>query len=321
MIKVTPPFWKTWIFRILVMIIICTSLYALYRQRMNHAKRDKEILESKIKEGEEIIQQKIQEVDRQAGEIKERDVRELEIRFMNEGIAKFSNIIVSSDGDVHKMSSDILSGLAKYVGIVMGALYVVKRNGSDVEIEMESSYALARDYKITKWKPGEGYIGTCYAEGQTVLITNVPEGYAKLASGLGETIPDTIYLIPLKYNEVIHGVLEVASLKKLEDYKLRFMEKISENITSFITISNANKQAESLLLQSDMQRNELQSQEEELKQNMEEMMATQEDLKRREESWIKEKELFTKREELHITELNELKEELSRYKDHQNPID
>ncbi|RPJ67709.1 MAG: hypothetical protein EHM20_17260, partial [Alphaproteobacteria bacterium] len=140
-IKVTPPFWKTWIFRILVIILIFSSLYALYKQRMNQAIRDKEILENKIKEGEEVIQQKIKEVDKQTAEIKARDLRELETRFMNEGIAKFSNIIILSDGDIHKMSSGIISGLANYVGIVMGALYVVKNDGSDVVIEMESSYA------------------------------------------------------------------------------------------------------------------------------------------------------------------------------------
>jgi transcriptional regulator with GAF, ATPase, and Fis domain len=169
---------------------------------------------------------------------------------------------------------------------------------------------LAKDYKINKWKPGEGYIGTCYAEGHTILITNVPEGYAKLTSGLGETIPNTIYMIPLKYNEITHGVLEVASLKQLEDYKLRFLEKIAENITSFITISNANERAESLLKQADMQRKELESQEEELRQNMEEMMATQEDMKRKEEIWIKEKRMFIDNEALHLSELNKLKGEL-----------
>jgi len=314
MIKVTPPFWKRWIFRIIVILLIFYFIYTVFQQRMKVAKRDKEILEQKLKEGEEVIQQKIKEVDKQTEELKERDKSELEIRFMNEGIAKFSNIIVSSGGDIHKMSSSIISGLVSYVGIVMGAMYVVKNDGNDVVLEMESSYALARESEITNWKPGEGYVGTCYAEGNTILITNVPKGYAKLASGLGETLPNTIYLIPLKYSETIQGVLEVASLMKLDDYKLKFLEKIAENITSFITISKANKQTESLLMQADLQRNELQAQEEELKQNLEEMMATQDEMKRREEKWIKEKEMLKNQEALHLAELNKLKGELKKSK-------
>jgi ligand-binding sensor domain-containing protein len=312
-IKVKPPIWKTWWFRIAVVLLIFYIIYAFFKQRMNQAKHDKEILEHKIKEGEALIQQKVDEVEKQTAELKERDKRELEIRFMNEGIAKFSNIIVSSGGDINKMSSSIISGLVSYVGIVMGAMYVVKNEDpNDIILELESSYAVARDNEIKQWKPGEGYVGTCYAERNTLIITNIPKGYAKLASGLGETIPDTIYLIPLKYSDTIQGVLEVASLKPLDDFKLKFLEKIAENITSFITIAKANKQTETLLIQADIQRNELQAQEEELKQNLEEMMATQDEMKRREEAWIKEKELLKSQEATHITELQKLKKELKK---------
>jgi GAF domain len=312
MIKIKPPFWKTWIFRIAIILILASLVYLFVKQRMAQVKKDKEILEKKIREGEEVIQQKIAEVEHQREEIKERDMRELEIRFMNEGIAKFSSIIVSAGNDIKKMSTGILSELVDYVGIIMGAVFVVHKAHSAEEIflEMESSYALDREHTFTKCKPGEGYVGTCYNERKTLLITDIPKGYAKLSSGLGEIAPNFIYLIPLKYSDMVQGVIEVASIRQLEEYKVKFMEKIAENIASFISIAKAKKQTEILLEQADVQRNELQAQEEELKQNLEEMMATQEEMRRREEAWIKEKKSLRDKEAEHLKELKKLENEL-----------
>ena len=214
-----------------------------------------------------------------------------------------------------KCQHGILSELVDYVGIIMGAVFVVhKAHSEDIYLEMESSYALDREYLFTKCKPGEGYIGTCYNEKKTILITDIPKGYAKLSSGLGEIAPNFIYLIPLKYSDMVQGVIEVATLRQLEEYKVKFMEKIAENISSFISIAKAKKQTEILLEQADVQRNELQAQEEELKQNLEEMMATQEEMKRREETWIKEKTSLQNKEAEQLKELQKLKNELKEAK-------
>ena len=316
MIRIKPPFWKTWIFRITVLLVLASLVYFFVKQRMAQVKRDKEILESKIREGEEVIQQKMAEVEQQREEIKERDQRELEIRFMNEGIAKFSSVIVSAGNDIKKMATGILSELVDYVGITMGAVFVVHKahSAEEVYLAMESSYAMNREHLFTQCKPGEGYVGTCYNERKTILITDIPKGYVKLSSGLGEIAPNYIYLIPLQYSDMVQGVIEVASLRPLEEYKVKFMEKIAENISSFISIAKAKKQTEILLEQADVQRNELQAQEEEMKQNLEEMMATQEEMRRREESWITERASLRNKEAEQLRELRKLKNELKEAK-------
>ncbi len=314
-IKVTPPFWKTWIFRIAVILILFYLMYFIYKQRMDQVKRDKQILEKKIKEGEGVIQQKMTEVEAQKEELRERDKRELEIRFMNEGIVKFSQIISSLGVDFKKMSSELISELTHYVGGIMGTLYVLNDDDPDeLYLEMESSFSLERDDTYLKCKPGEGLVGTCFNEAKTILVQNIPKGYAKLSSGLGEAIPGCIYLVPLRFSETVQGVIEIATFNQLEEYKVKFLEKISENITSFITISKANKRTKLLLEQADMQRNELQTQEEELKQNLEEMLSTQEEMKRREDSWIKEKELLKTQEAKRMVDLQKLEEEIRRFK-------
>lgn len=83
------------------------------------------------------------------------------------------------------------------------------------------------------------------------------------------------------------GIIEIASLEELEAYKIRFIEKIGENLTSVISIRKTSERLNELLEQSHQQTEELRSQEEEMRQNMEEMYATQEEMSRREEEWKK----------------------------------
>ncbi|HBH48160.1 MAG TPA: hypothetical protein DDX98_05945, partial [Bacteroidales bacterium] len=86
-IYIKPPFWKRWWFRIMVLLLLIYGVYQFIQRRMEMVKRDKEILEGKIKQGEKIIEEKVQEVDKQQEEIKKRDIQEQEMRFMNRGLA------------------------------------------------------------------------------------------------------------------------------------------------------------------------------------------------------------------------------------------
>jgi ligand-binding sensor domain-containing protein/signal transduction histidine kinase len=49
-ITVTPPFWKTWWFRIAVVILIAAILLAFYIEKINRVKHQQKILEQKVKE-------------------------------------------------------------------------------------------------------------------------------------------------------------------------------------------------------------------------------------------------------------------------------
>ena len=114
-------------------------------------------------------------------------------------------------------------------------------------------YAIRSYYENTQVGIGEGYVGTCFRDAETLIIRNVPENYVSLKSGLGAVSPKMVCLIPIKQRENIQGVIEIASLKEIEDYKISFIEKISENITANISIQKATEQMNLLLDQSQQQ--------------------------------------------------------------------
>ncbi len=308
-IIIKPPFWKRWWFRIFVLIVLGLIAYEFYNRRRAMIEQDKQLLESKIYEGEKLIAEKVKEVELQKEQIRIRDIEEAEMRFANQGMAHFSEILSASDNDLHELSKNIVSEMVNYVGGVMGVVYLFQENSEDGILELYASYAAdANTLSKTHIHIGEGYVGTCFLEGKTISIDHVPDTYARLGSGLGSVSPTHIYLVTIMQRDNKQGVLEIATLNALETYKVKFMEKICENMTSIITVRKAGEKLNELLDQSNQQTEELRSQEEEMRQNMEEMLATQEETSRREEDWKRERDRMLQHEVELVEENRKLKQ-------------
>jgi len=200
------------------------------------------------------------------------------------GFAKFGDILRSSNDDLKKLSNDIIASLVKYIGANQGALFIIEShdNGVDGEcMELAACYAWDKkkflEKKICK---GEGLAGQAWIEGDVIYLTEVPNDYVSITSGLGESNPRSVLIIPMKLNDEIHGVIEMASFKEYEEYEIKFVERIAESIAATISAVKVNERTSKLLEESTMMTEQLRAQEEEMRQNMEELQATQEKIER-----------------------------------------
>ncbi len=206
---------------------------------------------------------------------------EHERNWIAEGLAQFADTLRSNNDDLELLSSNIIINLVKYLGANQGGLFVINEDKSPKVLELTAMYAYNRKKYLEKeFEIGEGLIGQCWQEGEKIYLTDIPDNYVNVTSGLGEANPTFILLLPLKINEKIYGVIEIASFSKLEDYKIEFIEKLAESIASTISSSKTNLQTTYLLHESKEMTEELRAQEEEMRQNMEEMLATQEEMER-----------------------------------------
>lgn len=225
------------------------------------------------------------ELNKAAEDEKRRKQEDEQRNWAAQGVAKFSDILRKNAGSIDELSYNIISNLVKYTNSNQGGIYVVNDNDRDhLFIEMKASYAYDRRKFLNRQiEIGEGLVGRCYQEKEKIYLTEIPHDYIKITSGLGEESPRALLIIPLIYNDVIYGLVELASFDPYPEYVVEFIERIGESIAATISSSKAHIQTALLLEQSQQQAEEMASQEEEMRQNMEELRATQEQSARREE--------------------------------------
>ncbi|MEA3450969.1 MAG: GAF domain-containing protein, partial [Bacteroidota bacterium] len=211
--------------------------------------------------------------------------KEDEIRqWSNSGIAKFSDILRQSAKDIFELSSIIIKELTNYLDANQGGIFILNDNiKDDIKLELASSYAYSKERKKKReFALGEGLIGTCVVEKATIYMTDIPEDYISITSGLGAANPRSLLIVPLKFEENVLGVLEIASFNLLERYQIEFVERVAESIASTVSITKINERTSKLLEKSNIEAEQRSLKEEELRQNLEELQATQERAAQRE---------------------------------------
>jgi PAS domain S-box-containing protein len=202
----------------------------------------------------------------------------------NSGLAQVGEILRVSTASTADLYDNIIKFVVKYTKSNQGGLFILNEESeSDKFLELVSCYAFERKKYLTKKiSLGEGLVGQCYLEGEKIYLLEVPQEYITITSGLGGAAPNALLLVPLKINEKIFGVLELATFGQYESHEVELVEKLTESIASTISSVRVSESTRILLEKTQQQAEEMRAQEEEMRQNMEELEATQEEMRRKE---------------------------------------
>jgi hypothetical protein len=243
--------------------------------------------------------------------------KEKERKWANEGLAIFSEILRANTDNLPNLCNAAISKLVKYLNANQAAAFILNdKNGQEAFLEMVACYAYERRKYLEKMiSIGEGLLGQTFLEKETFYMTDIPKNYISITSGLGYATPTSLLLVPLKLNDNVLGILEIASFKEFMPYQIEFIEKIGEGIASAIATTKTNEQTSRLLFESQVQTQELKVQEEELRQNMEELQATQEasyklqqELRRNEQALLEQIEEMNRTKQLMMEQEAKLKQ-------------
>ena len=199
------------------------------------------------------------------------------------GMARI-NDVMRGQVRVTDLCRNVITEIATYMKAGVGAVYLSKSNGSEPVWEFGGGYAYANPEQFPEqFHAGEGLVGQVVLSKAPIALHDVPPGYLKVRSGLGDACPACIVVAPLLFEEHVTGVAELGFFKTPTDLHLKYIERVLPAVAVTIeTVRGREKLADSLAHAQRLTK-ELQQQQEELKAANEELEEQTQRLKQSQE--------------------------------------
>jgi signal transduction histidine kinase/CheY-like chemotaxis protein len=244
-------------------------------------------------------------INEMIGNLRDTTLANAEQDWLKTNLARISGLM-QGQRDLAALSRLIMSEISPLVNAQHGAFFLLEHE-EDAEEQDDLRLIASYGYKKRKtmqnrYKPGEGLVGQAVVEGKPILISQAPDDYIRVSSGLGEAAPVNIVVMPILFEEQVMAVVELASLTAFTDVNQAFLEQLAETIGVVLNAIIANRRTEELLEQSQSLTQELQAQSEELQAQQEELRRSNAELEDQAQSLKASEELLqTQQEELQQT--------------------
>jgi HAMP domain-containing protein/CheY-like chemotaxis protein/signal transduction histidine kinase len=226
--------------------------------------------------------------------------------WLKTNLAKFSRMM-QGQKDLEAVSKLIMSELTPLVSAHHGAFYIMEDENNAPLLKLIASYAYKeRKHVGNRFRLGEGLVGQAALEKKPILLTNVPDDYIRITSGLGEAAPRNVLVLPVLFEGEVKAVIELASFLPFSQIHQLFLDQLAETVGVVINMIAANMRTAELLEQSQGLTLELQSQSEELRKQQEELKRSNAELEAQAATLRTSEELLKDQQE----ELQQVNEEL-----------
>lgn len=154
--------------------------------------------------------------------------------------------------EVSTLAKNIITFLTPYVEAQVGVFYLLEaaKEGTSetTHLKLIASYAYTQRKGLpTEFPIGEGLIGQAALEQQFILVTDIPEDYIHIESGLGEAVPQNILVMPFLYENVVKGVIELGSFHVMNEITLEFLRQVMPSIGIAVNTAESRTKMQALL--------------------------------------------------------------------------
>jgi HAMP domain-containing protein/CheY-like chemotaxis protein/signal transduction histidine kinase len=196
--------------------------------------------------------------------------RNTEQDWLKTNLARFTGML-QGQRELTTVGRMLLSELAPLVNAQQGLIYQTDAEESDTMVLL-SAFANSPDGHLQRVRIGEGLVGQCAAEKRRMLISDLPpDRTVPIRSGLFESVPRNVIVLPVLFEDQVKAVIELATLSSFTASHLAFLEQLTASIGIVLNSIEATMQTEGLLKQSQQLATELQSQQKELQQTNEQL--------------------------------------------------
>ena len=176
--------------------------------------------------------------------LKDTTERNTEQDWLKTNLAKFSRMM-QGQKDLEAVSRLIMSELTPLVSAHHGAFYIMDNEANTPVLKLIASYAYKERKHVANPLPlGEGLVGQAALEKKPILLTNVPDDYIQITSGLGEAPPRNIIVLPILFEGEVKAVIELASFLPFSQIHQIFLDQLAESIGVVLNMISANMRTE-----------------------------------------------------------------------------
>ena len=175
------------------------------------------------------------------------------------------------------LAQSFLSAVAPLLSAGHAVVYILDE--ADNRLHLLASYAYRERKQLNQhFGIGEGLVGQCAFEKAPITLTNPPEDYVRIGSGLGELTPKCIAALPILHTDKILGVFEIASFQAFDNKSMELLEQILPIFATNLEILGHSIQTQRLLEETQEQATRMEMQAARLEEQSVEMEAQQNEL-------------------------------------------
>ncbi|MBT3308962.1 MAG: response regulator [Gammaproteobacteria bacterium] len=197
--------------------------------------------------------------------------------WIDNGIADLNTVLRGEKAE-QQLANAVLKTLSRALGASVGVLYLRnEQDGSgaalaEPELQLFATYAYNERKNLSNhYRWGQGVVGQAALEAKVIRLSNVPDDYIKIHSGLGETTPYHIIVTPFLFENEVRGVIELGTLEPLNAQAVELLERSMEAIGIAFESANSRQALDDSLQESRALTEELQAQQEELQETNEQL--------------------------------------------------
>ena len=243
---------------------IATAVLALargeFKTQVPHADRKDEL--GALARAIQVLQKGAHEMDTQ--------------RWIKSGVTKIGAQIQTAQTFV-EFGQRLVSHLVPALGGGIGGFYL--HNPTDQRFQLIASYGYRERKTLgNSFALGEGLIGQCALERTPISLTNLPDDYIRISSGLGEASPKRVVAWPIMSQNNLLGVIELASFRPFTASEKGLLEELLPVAAMTMEILQRTVRTQELLDQSQAQSRKLEEQADELMQTEKELLTQKDEL-------------------------------------------
>jgi signal transduction histidine kinase/HAMP domain-containing protein/CheY-like chemotaxis protein len=198
--------------------------------------------------------------------------------WLQTNLAKMAGLM-QGHRDLTIVAELIMNELIPLVGAQHGMFFLAETSDNDTRLRLIAGYGLATHIEApSQFLLGQSLIGQAAKTKKPIVLADVPEGYLRISSGLGEAAPVNLMVLPILFEDQVLGVIEAGSFWPFTQVQRDFLEQLMETIGVNVNTMIANARTDALLAESQRLASELQARSVELQARQDELQRSNADL-------------------------------------------